>query len=173
VQYHAVHGVDTRRHLRATVHRSGFLRLTPEEDVNIDDTVTTSMSADDLGIGLVGACFISRDAHAPSVEYSLDADIAGIQNRTRKNAETLADECHNRSGPRLSVYGEDDIAGLVADSDVDGVWITTPNFTLVDAVEDGADLQGVVIGKPIARTVEEGHRLIDLANRTDLPHAYL
>jgi predicted dehydrogenase len=138
------------------------------------------MSADDFGIGLVGAGFISRDAHAPSVEYIPGADIAGIQNRTRENAETLAEECHNGTGPRPSVYGEDDIAGLVADPDVDGVWITTPNFTRVDAVEavveaveDGADLMGIAVEKPIARTVKEGRHLIDLVERTGLPHAYL
>jgi len=133
----------------------------------------------DFGIGLVGAGFISRDAHAPSVDYIPGAHIAGIQNRTRENAAALATEC-NEGGPEPSVYGEDEIAALAADPDVDGVWITTPNFTrveaveaVVEAVEDGADLQGIAVEKPIARTVEAGRRLVDLVESVDLPHAYL
>ena len=138
------------------------------------------MPADDFGIGLVGAGFISCEAHAPSVEYIPGAHIAGIQNRTRENAADLAAECHDGRRSEPSVYGEGEIATLAADPEVDGVWITTPNFTrveavevVVEAVEDGADLQGIAIEKPIARTVEEGRRLVDLVERVDLPHAYL
>jgi len=137
------------------------------------------MPAENFGIGLVGAGFISRDAHAPSVDYIPGAHIAGIQNRTRENAAALAAEC-NEGGPEPSVYGEGEVAALAADPDVDGVWITTPNFTRVDAVEavveavdDGAELQGIAVEKPIARTVAEGRRLVDLVEETGLPHAYL
>jgi predicted dehydrogenase len=138
------------------------------------------MSADDFGIGLVGAGFISRDAHAPSVEYVPGAHIAGIQNRTRENAAALAAECHDVEGREPSVYGEGEVAALAADPGVDGIWVTTPNFTrveaveaVVEAVEDGADLQGIAVEKPVARTVSEGRRLVDLVERVDLPHAYL
>ncbi|WP_225336038.1 Gfo/Idh/MocA family protein [Halomicrobium urmianum] len=138
------------------------------------------MSSESFGIGLVGAGFISREAHAPSVEYIPNATIAGIQNRTRENAASLADECEQSSGAKPSVYGEGEVAELAADPDVDAIWITTPNFTrlaavetVVEAVEDGADLQGIAVEKPIARTVAEGQRILDLVERADLPHAYL
>ncbi|MFC7070487.1 Gfo/Idh/MocA family protein [Halobaculum lipolyticum] len=138
------------------------------------------MSDSRFGIGLVGAGFISRDAHAPSVDYLSDVHIAGIQNRTRENAVDLAETCreHGRGDP--SVYGAGELAELAHDPEVDGIWIATPNFTrtetvdtLVDAVESGATLQGIALEKPIARTLPEARHLIDRIESVDLPHAYL
>jgi len=55
-----------------------------------------------------------------------------------------------RASAIRSVYGEDEVAALAADPDVDGLWVTSPNFTRVEvieaavsAVDDGADLKGV------------------------------
>ncbi|MFC4986847.1 Gfo/Idh/MocA family protein [Saliphagus infecundisoli] len=138
------------------------------------------MSSDDFGIGLVGAGFISREAHAPSVEYIPDARIAGIQNRTRENASSLAADCNQNGNSEPSIYGDGEIKALATDPDVDAIWVTTPNFTrlnavkaVIEAVEDGADLQGIAVEKPIGRTVKEGNRLLELVDRVDLPHAYL
>lgn len=138
------------------------------------------MPDDYFGIGLVGAGFISREAHAPSVEYIPGVQIAGIQNRTRETAADLATECHQDRHPEPSVYGEGEIEDLASDPDVDGIWITTPNFTrlsaveaVVRAVDDGAELAGVAIEKPIARDVAEAQRLIELVEQADLSHAYL
>lgn len=136
--------------------------------------------SEQFGIGLVGAGFIARESHAPSVGYLPGVEIAGIQNRTRENAADLAATCREEGWGDPSVYGADAVAQLATDPAVDGLWITTPNFTRVDAVEatveavaDGADLQGVAVEKPVARNLAEADRLIGLVEEADLPHAYL
>jgi predicted dehydrogenase len=134
------------------------------------------MTDSSFGIGLVGAGFISRTSHAPSVEYIPDAHVAGVQNRTRETAAAVAESC----GGEPAVYGGDELTALVRDPDVDGVWVTTPNFvrvdavdTVVDAVEDGAALQGIAIEKPIARTLGEARHIRDRIDSVGLAHAYL
>jgi predicted dehydrogenase len=78
------------------------------------------------------------------------------------------------------VYGSDELTDLVRDPAVDGVWVTTPNFvrvdavdTVVDAVEDGAALRGIAIEKPIARTLAEARHIRDRIESVGLAHAYL
>lgn len=141
---------------------------------------STDMTDASFGIGVVGAGFISREAHLPSVDYLPNAHAAAIQNRTRGTAAELATECREAGRGNPTVYGEGEVADLVADPDVDGVWVTTPNFvrvdtvdTVVDAVSDGASLQGIAIEKPIARTLREATHIVERVDSVDLPTAYL
>ena len=138
------------------------------------------MAGDSFGIGFVSAGFITRESHAPSVGYLPDVHVAGIQNRTRENAESLAETCREEGWGDPSVYGADAVADLVADPDVDGLWVTSPNFTRADvvesavaAVEDGAELQGIAMEKPVARNLREANRIVELVEDADVPHAYL
>lgn len=136
------------------------------------------MSTDGFGIGVVGCGFITRERHLPSVEYLPGVHVAGLQNRTRSTAETVAQTCReeNRGDPTVA----DSVAGLVANPAVDGLWVTSPNFTrvdvideAVDALEDGATLQGIAMEKPIARNLTEATRILDRVEAAGVPHAYL
>jgi predicted dehydrogenase len=138
------------------------------------------MASESFGIGFVSAGFITSESHAPSVGYLPNVHVAGIQNRTRSSAADLADTCREEGWGDPSVYGEDAVADLVADPAVNGLWVTSPNFTRVDvveaaveAVEDGADLQGIALEKPVARNLREARRIVDLVEDAGLPHAYL
>jgi len=61
------------------------------------------------------------------------------------------------------------------------VWVTSPNHTRVDTVsaiveevEQGrAELDGIAIEKPLARTVDEAREIVDLVDGTNLNEAYL
>jgi len=135
---------------------------------------------DPFGIGFVGAGFIARESHAPSVEYLPNVRVAGIANPTQSRAEAFADTCREEGWGDPAVYDASQVAALVADPAVDGLWVTSPNHTRVDVVEaavdavaDGADLQGVALEKPVARTVDEARRIRDLLDDANLPHAYL
>ena len=136
--------------------------------------------SDSFGIGFVSAGFITRESHVPSVGYLPDVHVAGIQNRTQATAADLADTCRTEGWGDPSVYGADAVTDLVADPDVDGLWVTSPNFTRVDvveaaveAVEDGADLQGIALEKPVARNLSEATHIVDLIGDAGIPHAYL
>jgi predicted dehydrogenase len=138
------------------------------------------MANESFGIGFVSCGFITQELHVPSVEYLPDVHVAGIQNRTRETAANLAAECREAGLGDPSVYGDGEVSALVDDPDIDGLWITSPNFTrvdvvdaAVDAVEDGANLRGIAMEKPVARNLREAARIIDRIEKADIPHAYL
>lgn len=138
------------------------------------------MSTDSFGIGFVSAGFITAESHVPSLQYIRDAHVGAILNPTQSRAEALAETCRDQGLGDPTIYGEDEVAALTADPAVDGLWITSPNFTrvsvidqAVDAVEDGANLSGVAIEKPVARTLTEVDQIRDRLNSVDLPTAYL
>ncbi|MBP1921919.1 putative dehydrogenase [Halorubrum alkaliphilum] len=136
------------------------------------------MSTDGFGIGVVGCGFITRERHLPSVGYLPGVHVAGLQNRTRSTADTVADACREEGWGDPTVA--DSVAGLVADPAVDGLWVTSPNFTrvdvideAVDALEDGATLRGIAMEKPVARNLAEATRILDRVASVGVPHAYL
>ncbi len=138
------------------------------------------MASDSFGIGIVSCGFITQEAHAPSIGYLPGAELAAVQNRTRATAEDLAERSREEGWGDPTVYGEGQFADLVADPAVDGVWVTSPNFlradvvdAVVDAVEDGADIDGIALEKPIARTVDEGRHILSRVEGAGLSHAYL
>lgn len=138
------------------------------------------MCADSFGIGFVSAGFITADAHVPSVEYLPDVHVAAILNPTQSRAEDLAETCREQGLGDPAIYGEQEVAAMVADPNVDGLWVTSPNFTrvavvdqAVDAIEDGADLAGIAMEKPVARNLAETDHILERIESVDLPHAYL
>ena len=138
------------------------------------------MTNDQFGIGFVSAGFITRESHVPSVGYIPGVRVAAILNPTRERAETLADRCRSEGWGDPKVYGADDVGEMVADPNVDGLWVTSPNFTrvevieaAVEAVEDGADLRGIAMEKPVARNLAETRTIVELVEDAGLPHAYL
>jgi len=137
------------------------------------------MSVDKLGVGFVGAGFITREFHTTTFERIRNADVTGVMNPTVSKAEDVADACREAgSGDPIAT---DDVCELVTTEDVDTVWVTSPNHTRVDTVEaiveeieqGDAELEGIAIEKPLARTVGEARKVIDLVKGTGLNHAYL
>ncbi|QPV64716.1 Gfo/Idh/MocA family oxidoreductase [Halosimplex litoreum] len=137
------------------------------------------MSRESLGIGFVGAGSITSEFHAPSLKRIRRAEAAGVMNPTREKAETVAEDL--READCGDPIVTDDVQELVAEPAVDAVWVTSPNHTrvetvraIVEAVEQGdAELAGVAIEKPLARTVAEAREVVDLVERAGLAHAYL
>jgi predicted dehydrogenase len=135
-------------------------------------------ATDSLGIGFVGAGFITETFHADTLRGIRHADAAAIYNPTTSKAERVAEDLHEHECGDPTVH--DSVADLTADPDVDALWITSPNFTRVDvveeiveAIEDGADLTGLAIEKPLARNVAEARQVLDLVESIDVNHAYL
>lgn len=138
------------------------------------------MTSQSFGIGLVGAGFITREYHVDSVQYIRDTHVAGILNPTVSKAESLAAECRADGLGDPAVYGENDVAAMVENPDVDGLWVMSPNHTrvgvieaAVGAVENGADLTGIAMEKPVARDLGETDHIVSLIERAGLNHAYL
>lgn len=134
---------------------------------------------DSYGLGFVGAGFITRESHAMSVQYVPDAHVAGIMNPTAEKAERLADTCREEGCGDPAAYRT--VEELVADPAVDGVYVASPNHTRVEAVEriveavtqGDADIDGVALEKPLARTLEEARQIRKLVADAGLAHGYL
>jgi predicted dehydrogenase len=135
------------------------------------------MSKERLGIGFVGSGFVSQ-FHIRSLVSVRDADVAGVVSPTREHAEAAAALATRLGVGSPKVFRS--IAEMVADPAVDALWICSPNDTrvavveeIVDAVERGASLIGVACEKPLARTVAEARRMLELVQRAGLLHGYL
>ncbi|MHC3437254.1 Gfo/Idh/MocA family protein [Natrialbaceae archaeon A-gly3] len=132
-----------------------------------------------LGIGFVGAGFITRTFHAETLRAIRDAHAAAIMNPTRSKAEDVAASVREAGCGDPNVY--DELPDLVADPDVEAIWLTSPNYvrlesieTIVEELEDGeADLEAIAIEKPLARTVGEARQVVDLIEEAGLVNAYL
>jgi len=131
-----------------------------------------------LGIGFVGAGFMNR-FHVASLVGVRDCEVAGVFSPTRANAELLAATARKLGVGETRVHGS--ISDLVADADVDALWISTTNDSriavveeIVDAVTRGrGELIGVACEKPLARNLAEAQRMIELIESTPLLHGYL
>ena len=115
-----------------------------------------------IGIGIVGGGFIAR-FHIRSWVGVRDADILGVVGKddTAEDAASLARELN--VGEAKSYPS---ITGMIADPNIDALWICAPNFTrievmeeIVHALETGkGELIGIACEKPLGRNVAEAKK---------------
>jgi D-xylose 1-dehydrogenase (NADP+, D-xylono-1,5-lactone-forming) len=117
--------------------------------------------AEPLRLGLLSTARINRRILAPARESGL-VDVAAVASRDRGRAESYARE--HGIGRSHGSY-----EGLLADPDVDAVYIALPNALHVDwsrrAVEAG---KHVLCEKPLGDRPEEVEALFELAERNGL-----
>jgi len=82
-----------------------------------------------LGVGFIGAGFVTNTFHVNAWRGVRYADITGICDLNEDRAKTTAGLCkRSRVGdPRIYT----DVCKLVKDPNVDAVWITVPNFARI------------------------------------------
>ena len=125
-----------------------------------------------MKIGFVGAGFIAR-FHSVAIEQVRGLEIAGMTRR--RGSEALAAFCRERGLGEAKIY--DSITELA--KHVQAIAIFVPNYCRVEVMEEivaavkaGAELQGVVIEKPLGRNMREARRLVQLARDANLRTAY-
>jgi len=123
-------------------------------------------------LGIIGAGFISR-FHTKALKSVRGVDLAGVY--SLKGGLELAALARELGVGDCAVYNS--VAELC--NNVDAVCIFTPNFArvetmvaVVDAIKAGAPLKGIIIEKPLGRTVAEAQTLVDLAKEAGVPTAY-
>jgi predicted dehydrogenase len=135
-------------------------------------------SSDRLGVGFIGSGFITR-FHIESWQGVREADVRGVWSPTRAHAEEAAALAHeHRVGPAQAY---DSITDMVADPDIDALWICGPNHKrvanmeeIVHALQSGkGELTAIACEKPLARTVAEATRVVELVEEADVLHGYL
>jgi predicted dehydrogenase len=131
-----------------------------------------------LGIGFVGGGFITR-FHVQSFVGVREADVRGVWSPKRESAEQVARLARDLDVGECRAYPS--IADMVADPQIDALWICGPNHArienveeIVRAIESGrGTLKGLACEKPLARNLDEAIRVRDLAARVGLKTAYL
>lgn len=123
-------------------------------------------------LGFIGAGFIAK-FQAKAMHQIRGVDLAGVH--ALKGAEELAALARHNGLGDCKVYG----SILELCKNVDAVTIFAPNFArvqimqgIVDAVQQGAALKGIICEKPLGRTVAEAQQLVDLAKQCGKPTAY-
>ena len=137
------------------------------------------MGQNRLGIGFIGGGFITR-FHIQSLIGVRDADVMGIVSRTKASAEESATLARTIGvGNNAKAY--DSITDMIADPNIDALWVCSPNFARIEAFEEitnaissgKGELIGVTCEKPLGRNVEEAKRVLELTQSANLLDGYL
>lgn len=136
------------------------------------------MTARRLGVGIVGSGFIAR-FHMQGFAAVRDADVRGVWSPNRGRAESAAAYARELDVGEARAHAS--IGDMVADPDIDAIWLCGPNHArienveeIVHAIESGrGTLRGLACEKPLARNVAEARRVVELVRRVELPTGYL
>ena len=95
------------------------------------------MAKQRLGIGFLGGGFISR-FHIQSLISVRNCDVVGGMSRTWASAEESADLARDIGvGDDAKAY--DTITDMIADPNIDALWVCSPNFARIETFEEIAD----------------------------------
>ena len=135
------------------------------------------MTSERLGVGFIGSGFITR-FHVRSLVGVRDADVRGCWSPHAEHAASSAALARELDVGDARAFPS--IEAMAADPAIDAVWICGPNHARVAnleaicaAVNAGAALRGVACEKPLARTVAEAKRMLELVEKAGLRHGYL
>ena len=131
-----------------------------------------------IGIGFVGGGFITR-FHIQSLIGVRNCEVLGVMSRTKSSAEESAALARTIGVGEAKVF--ETVSDMVADPNIDAIWICAPNFTrieimeeIVDSIEIGkGELIGVTCEKPLGRNVKEAKKVLELTQRVGLLDGYL
>ena len=109
-----------------------------------------------LGVGIIGGGFNAR-FHIRSWVGVRNADIIGIFDPDRKRAEEAAGIARKLEVGEAKAYKS--ITDLVSDPKIDALWISAPNFTRIDVMEEIVHaLEGLEPSGPISGAVQGERR---------------
>jgi predicted dehydrogenase len=137
------------------------------------------MSKRRLGIGFIGGGFITR-FHIQSLIAVRDVDVVGVMSRTKTSAEESA-ALARTIGVGSDAKAYDTITDMIADPDIDALWVCSPNFARIEIFEEIAnaistgkgELVGVTCEKPLGRNVVEAKKVLELTQSVGLLDGYL
>jgi predicted dehydrogenase len=131
-----------------------------------------------IGVGIVGSGFIAR-FHIRSWVGVRDADILGVVGKRAGRAEEAVSLVRALNVGDANAYRS--ITDMIANPDIDALWICAPNFTrvevmeeIVHALESGkGELVGIACEKPLGRNVAEANKVLELSRKAQLLDGYL
>jgi len=136
------------------------------------------MPGNRLGIGFIGSGFNAR-FHMQGFRYVRDADVLGVWSPNAKNAASAAKYARDLDVGAAKAYKS--ITDMVADPNIDAIWLNGPNHARIENVEEIVDavtsgkgtLKGIACEKPLGRTVAEAKHILKLVEKAGIMHGYL
>jgi len=133
---------------------------------------------DPLSIGFVGAGFNAR-FHLQALVGVRDAVAGGIASPREEAARSAAELARELGVGEPSTFP--DAETLAADPSIDAIWINAPNDARVSVMEGivrgnarrARPLLGIACEKPLARTLPEALRMLELSRECGAPTGYL
>ncbi|HEY9227908.1 MAG TPA: Gfo/Idh/MocA family oxidoreductase [Gemmatimonadaceae bacterium] len=131
-----------------------------------------------LGVGFIGSGFNAR-FHMLGWRGVRDGDVLGVWSPNKKNAASAAEYARKLDVGNAKAYAS--ITDMVADPNIDAIWLTGPNQArienveeIVHAIESGkGTIEGIACEKPLARNVAEAKRVVELVKRVGIKQGYL
>ena len=131
-----------------------------------------------LGVGFIGSGFNAK-FHMLGWIGVRDADVRGVWSPNKKNAGIAAAYAKKLDVGDPKAYTS--ITDMVADPEIDAIWLTGPNHArvenveeIVQAVQSGkGTLEGIACEKPLARNVAEAKKVRDLVKSIGVKQGYL
>ena len=132
-----------------------------------------------IGIGFIGGGFITR-FHIQSLIAVRNVDVFGVVSKTKTSAEESA-AIANNIGVGVNAKAYDSITEMIADPNIDALWVCSPNFARIETFEEIAnaistgkgELIGVTCEKPLGRNVNEAKKVLELTKSVGLLDGYL
>lgn len=136
------------------------------------------MTATRLGIGFVGSGFNAR-FHMQAFQFVRDADVLGVWSPNAKNAASAAKYARDLDIGKCKAYKS--ITAMVADPDIDAIWLNGPNHSRIENVKEICDavtggkgtLKGIACEKPLGRNVAEAKQVLKMVEHAGIMHGYL
>jgi predicted dehydrogenase len=131
-----------------------------------------------LGVGFIGSGFNAK-FHMLGWTGVRDGDVRGVWSPNKRNAAGAAAYAKQLDVGDCKPYKS--ITDMVADPEIDAIWITGPNHARIENVEEvvqavksgKGDLKGIACEKPLARNVAEAKKVLELVKSVGLAHGYL
>jgi predicted dehydrogenase len=109
----------------------------------------------ELRIGIIGCGAVAETCHLPAAKKLIDVRVKALADISREQAEVIADRFHLTD---VSIYTNH--LTMLADSDIDAVWILTPPKLHATMILDSlSHAKHVLCEKPLATSVEETEKI--------------
>lgn len=116
-----------------------------------------------LKIGIIGCGAVAETCHLPAAKKLSDVKVKALVDINKEQAEAIADRFHLTD---VSVYT--DHLSMLADSDIDAVWILTPPRLHATMVLDSlGHARHVLCEKPLATSIEETEKIRKTLKKTE------
>ncbi|MBK0326139.1 Gfo/Idh/MocA family oxidoreductase [Rhodobacteraceae bacterium F11138] len=133
---------------------------------------------DTLRIGIIGTGFIA-EFHLRSMIGVRNVTVQGVYSRNAENRDRITALSNELDLGPCPGFGS--LEELVQSDQIDALWILSPNHTRLGVMETihaevkagRSSIRAVACEKPLARTLREARRMVELVEDAGLLHGYL